>query len=140
MNCGIDLTGDLPGDGVLHVERREISVGVFEGWGHAQTIDFEDLGLDGDALRSSGAGAGDVVAAYDDVVGVKGLGDADGGGSGGFEVDGETEVVEGELAVVAGDGEEAGGVETLVEGVREGVGDPGEGWVGRICFRREGRG
>ena len=78
----------------------------------------------------------DVVAAYDDVVGVEGLGDADGGGAGGFEVDGETEVVEGELAVVAGDGEEAGGVEALVEGVGEGVGDPGEGWVGRNCFQR----
>ena len=46
-------------------------------------------------------------------------------------------MVEGELAVVAGDGEEAGGVETLVEGVREGVGDPGEGWVAGFVFEGE---
>ncbi len=35
-------------------------------------------------------------------------------------------MVEGEDAVVAGDGEEAGGVEALVEGVGEGVADPVE--------------
>ncbi len=100
-------------------------------------IDFEDLGLDGDALRGSGGWGGDVVAADDDIVGVEGLGDADGGGSGGFEIDGETEVVECELAVVAGDGEKAGGVETLIEGVGEGVGDPGEGWVAGFVFEGE---
>ncbi len=68
----------------------------------------------------------DGVAADDDEVGVEGLGDADGGGARGLEVDGEAEVIERVLAVVAGDGEEAGGGEALVEGVGEGVADPGE--------------
>ena len=68
----------------------------------------------------------DGEAADDDEVGVEGLGDADGGGAGGSEVGGKAEVVERVLAVVAGDGEEAGGGEALVEGVGEGVADPGE--------------
>ena len=42
---------------------------------------------------------------------------------------GQPQVVERVLAVVAGDGLEAGGAEALVEGVGEGVADPGEGWV-----------
>ena len=129
--------GDLPGDGILDIKEAGEFGGVFEGLRHAQLVGLEDLGLDGDALRSAGGGGGDVVATYYDVVGVEGLSDADGGGSGGFEVDGEAEVVEGELAVVTGDGEEAGRVEALVEGVGEGVGDPGEGWVGGFVFEGE---
>jgi hypothetical protein len=66
----------------------------------------------------------DGVAAYYDEVCVEGLGDADGGGAGGLEVDGEAEMIEGVLAVVAGDGEEAGGGEALIQGVGEGVADP----------------
>jgi hypothetical protein len=65
------------------------------------------------------------------------LGDAYGGGAGGLEVDGEAEMVEGELAVFAGDGEEAGGVESLVEGVGEGVADPGEGGLAGLVFEGE---
>ncbi len=48
--------------------------------------------------------AGQVVAADDDVVGVQRLRDAESGGAGGAEVGREAEVVEGEAAVVAGDG------------------------------------
>ena len=69
---------------------------------------------------------GDVEAADDDVVGVEVLSDADGGGAGGAEVGGEAEVIHGEGAVVAREGEEAGGAETLIEGVGEGVADPVE--------------
>ena len=83
-------------------------------------IDVEDLGLDGDAILVDG------VVADDDVVGVEGLGDADGGGAGGAEVGGKAEMVERELEIVAGDGEEACGGEALVERVGEGVADPGE--------------
>ena len=120
VEVGVDLAGDLPGDGVLDVEEAGEFGGVGEGLGQAELVDFEDLRLDGDAAVVDG------VAADDDEVGVEGLGDADGGGAGGPEVDGKAEVVEGVLAVVAGDGEEAGGGEALVEGVGEGVADPGE--------------
>ena len=91
-------------------------------------------------------GVGDVEAADDDVVRVQRLGDADGGGAAGAEVGGQAEVVEGVLAVVAADGEEAGGGEALVEGVGEGVADPVEGgWPerlskGRTRTRRPGGG
>ena len=101
-------------------KRRGELGGVCEGLRHAELVDVENLGLYGDAAIVDG------VAADDDVVGVEGLGDADGGGAGGAEVDGEAEVIESVLAVVAGDGEEAGGGKALVEGVGEGVADPGE--------------
>ncbi len=116
----VDLVGDLPGDGVLDVEEAGELAGVFEGRGEAEGVDLEDAGLDGDPAVLDG------VVADDDVVGVKGLGDADGGGAGGPEVDGKAEVIEGELAVVAGDGEEAGGVKALIESVGEAVADPVE--------------
>ena len=45
----------------------------------------------------------------------------------GAEVDGQAEVVEGELAIFAGNGEVADGGEALVEGFGEGVADPVEG-------------
>ena len=97
------------------------------GAGHAQVVDLEDLGLDGDSS------VGDVVAADDDVVGVEGLGDADGGSAGGTEVGREAEVIERVLAVVAGDGEEACGGEPLIESVGEGLADPCEvGLAGAI--------
>ena len=101
-------------------KRRGSSLESASGWDRLQLVDVEDLRLDGDAAVADG------VAADDDEVGVEGLGDADGGGAGGLEVDGKAEVVERVLAVVAGDGEEAGGGEALVEGVGEGVADPGE--------------
>jgi hypothetical protein len=114
----IDLAGDLPGDGVFDVEEALEFAGVGEGLRHAELIDVEDLGLDGDTVLIDG------VVADDDVVGVEGLGDTDGGGAGGAEVGGEAEVIERELEVVAGDGEEACGGEALVEGIGEGVADP----------------
>src|SRR6266851_3015170 len=120
VELGVDLPGYLPGHGVLDVEEAGEFARVLEGLRHAEVLDVEDLGLDGDA------GLIDRVAADYDEVGVEGLGDADGGGARGFEVYGEAEVVEGVLAVVAGDGEEAGGGEALVQGVGEGVTDPGE--------------
>jgi hypothetical protein len=99
---------------------------------HREVVDVEDLGLDGDA------GLIDGVAADDDEVCVEGLGDANGGGTRGLEVDGEAEVVESVLAVVAGDGEEAGGGETLVQGVREGVADPVQvGLAGAVVERED---
>ncbi len=101
-------------------KRRASSAESSRGCGEAELVDLEDLRLDGDAAVVDG------VAADDDEVGVEGLGDADGGGAGGLEVDGKAEVIESVLAVVAGDGEEAGGGEALVEGVGEGVADPGE--------------
>ena len=116
----VDLAGDLPGESVLDVEEAGELAGVGEGLRHVELIDVEDLGLDGDAVLVDG------VVADDDVVGVEGLGDADGGGAGGAEVGGKAEVVERELAIVAGDGEEAGGGEALVEGVGEGIADPCE--------------
>ncbi len=66
------------------------------------------------------------IAAYDDEVGVECFGDADGGGAGGLEVDGKTEMIESVLAVIAGDGQESCGREALVERVGEGLTDPGE--------------
>ena len=69
----------------------------------------------------------DVEAADDDEIGVEGLGDADGGGAAGAEAGGKAEMIERVLAVVAADGEEAGGGEALVEGVGEGIADPAEG-------------
>ena len=128
----VHALGDLPGDGVFDVEEAGEFGGVVERRGHAELVDFEDLRLHVDALRGSGASC-DVVAADDDEVGVEGLGDADGGGAAGLEVGGKAEVVERVLAVVAADGEEAGGGEALVEGVGEGVADPGEvGLAGAI--------
>ena len=94
--------------------------GIGERGRKAELVDFEDLGLDGDAVVF------EVVAANDDVVGVERLGDADGGGARGAEVGGKAEMVEGVEAVVVGEGEEAGRGESLVEGVREGVADPVE--------------
>jgi hypothetical protein len=98
---GIDLTGDLPGNGVLNVEEAGEFGGVGEWLREVELVDLEDLRLDGDAAVVYG------VAADDDVVGVEGFGDADGGCAGGAEVDRETEVIERVLAVVAGDGEES---------------------------------
>ncbi len=108
----VDLLCYLPGDGVFDVEEAGEFAGVGEGGGEAELVDLEDLGLDGDAVVVDG------VAAYDDVVGVEGLGDLNGGGASGLEVDGQAEVVEGVLTVVAGDGEEVGGGEALIEGCR----------------------
>jgi len=119
----VDLAGDLPGDGVFDVEEAVEIAGVFERQREAQRLYGEDAGLYGNAAGVYG------VVAEDDVVGVERLRDAEGGGAGGLEVDGKAEVVEGELAVVAGDGEEAGGAEALVEGVGEGVADPVQGRV-----------
>ena len=86
------------------------------GAGEAEAVDLEDLRLHHDAV-----GFFDVVAADDDVVGVKGLGDADGGGAGGLEVEWVAEMVERVEAVVTRDGEVSGGGEALVEGVGEGI-------------------
>jgi hypothetical protein len=69
--------------------------------GESQLVHFEDLRLDGDAAVAYG------VAAYNHKVGVKGLGNTDRGSARGSEVNGETEVVESVLPVVAGDGEES---------------------------------
>ena len=131
VEVGIDLTGYLPGDGILHIKEASELTGVLDGRGHAEGLDLEDLGLDGDV------GVADGVAADDDDVGVEGLGDADGGGAGGFEVGGEAEVVEGVLAVVGRDGEVAGGGEALVEGVGEGVAVPGEIGLGGAVVEGE---
>ena len=94
---------------------------------------LEDLSLDLNFFAAGGvllAGGGlHVVAADDDVVGIKILRDTDGGGAGGTEIGGKAEVVEGVLAVVLRDGLIAGGGETLVERVREGIADPGEGGI-----------
>ena len=117
---GIDLACDLPGDGVFYIEEAGQIAGVVERLRELQLVDVEDLRLDGDASIADG------IAAYDDEVGVEGLGDADGGGAGGLEVDGKAEMVERELAVVAGDGQKAGGGEALIERVGEGVADPVE--------------
>ena len=89
--------------------------------GHAELVDFEDLGLRLDVAIL------DVEAADDDEVRVEGLREAtDGGGAAGAEAGGKAEMLEGVLAVVAADGEEAYGVEALAEGVGEGVADPAE--------------
>lgn len=97
----VDLPGDGPGDGVFDVKEASEFAGVLEGLRHAEVMNVENLDLNGDA------GLVDGVAADDDEVCVEGLGDADGGGARGLEVDGEAEMVQGELAVVAGDGEKA---------------------------------
>ena len=67
VEVGIDLPGDLPGDGVLDVEEASEFAGVGERLGEAQLIDLENLRLYGDAAVIDG------VAAYDDEVGVEGL-------------------------------------------------------------------
>ena len=54
--AGVDLAGDLPGDGVLDVEEAGELGGVCRGGGHAQVVDLEDLGLDGDAVGGSSVG------------------------------------------------------------------------------------
>ena len=46
---GVDLAGDLPGDGVLDVEEAGEVGGVDEGGREAELVDFEDLELDLDA-------------------------------------------------------------------------------------------
>jgi len=75
----------------------------------------------------------DGVAAYDDKVGVEGLGDADGGRAGGSEVNGKAEVVESKLPIVASDCQEPYRAQALVEGVGKRVADPGEvGLAGAI--------
>jgi hypothetical protein len=65
------------------------------------------------------------------------LRDADGGGAGRPEIGWQTEVVEGEEAVVARDGQETGGTEPLIEGVGEGIGDPVQVWVPRAVVEGE---
>ena len=132
---GVDDARELPGNGVFGVEEAGQFGGVLDGRGELEVVNGEDLGLYGDAV-ARGAG-GDVVGADEYEVGVELLGDADGGGAGGFEVGGEAEMVEGEGAVVAGDGEKAGGAEALVEGVGEGVANPVEGWVAGAIFEGE---
>ena len=64
---GVDVAGDLPGEGVFDVEESGELAGVGEGRGEAELVDAEDLGLDGDA----GAFGGEV--ADDDEVGVQGF-------------------------------------------------------------------
>jgi len=91
----IDLAGDLPCESVLNIEEARKLAGVLNWSGHAEVVDFEELGLDGDAS------VGDVVAADDDVVGVEGLGDADGCGASGAEVGWEAEMIQRVLTVVA---------------------------------------
>jgi hypothetical protein len=54
------------------------------------------------------------------------LGDADGGGARGSEVNGKAKVVESKLPVVAGDGQEPYRGEALVEGIWKRIADPGE--------------
>ena len=115
-----DLACDLPGDRVFDIEESLEFSGILDRRREAEAVDFENLGLDGDAI------AFEVVAADDDVVCIERLGDADGGGACGAKICRKTEVIEGEEAVVAGDGEEAGGTESLVEGVGERVADPVE--------------
>jgi hypothetical protein len=88
--------------------------------GQTQPVYFKDLRLHGNPVVGNG------VAAYNHKVGVEGLGDADGGGARGSEVNGKAKVVESKLPVVAGDGQEACRGEALVKGVGEGVADPGE--------------
>jgi len=88
--------------------------------GESELVHFEDLRLDGDAAVVYG------IAAYYDEIGVEGLGDADGGSARGSEVNGETEVVESVLPVIASDGEESHRAQALVEGVWKRIADPGE--------------
>jgi hypothetical protein len=77
-------------------------------------------------LPATGGVGLELESADDDDVRVELLRDADGSGAGGAEIYGEAQVVEGEGAVVVGDGEEAGGGQALVEDVGEGVADPVE--------------
>ena len=128
----VHALGDFPGDGVFDVEEARKLGGVGEWRGHAELVDFEDLGLDLDASVL------DVEAANDDEVRVEGLRDADGGSAAGAEVDGQAEVVEGIEAVVAADSEEAGGGETLVQRVGKGIADPVEiGLAGTVAERED---
>jgi hypothetical protein len=116
----IDLPRDLPCDGVLHVEEASEFAGVRERRGEPQLIHLEDLCLYGYPAVAHG------VAAYDHEGGVEGLGDADGGRARGSEVNGEAEMLESILPVVAGYGQETYGGQALVEGVGKRVADPGE--------------
>ena len=120
VEVGIYLPCDLPCDGVLDVEEAREFAGVLERLGQAQFVDFEDLRLYGNPAVADG------VAAYDDEVGVEGLGDADGGCARGTEIDRKAKVVESILPVVAGDGQEPYRGEALVESVGKGVADPRE--------------
>ena len=139
VEVGIEDAGDLPGDGVLGVVEVVELGSVLNGRREAELVNGEHLGLDGEVVVGDlvvGVGL-DGVAADDDVVGIKLLGDADGGRARGTEVGGQTEMGEREDAVVVGDGEEAGGVEALVERVGEGVADPVEGGIARAIFKGE---
>ena len=90
----------------------------------------EDLHCDAAAAHS--------IAAYDDEVGIEGLGDADGSRSRGTEVHGEAEVVESKLSIIAGYGEESYGGQALIEGIGKRVADPAEvGLPGAIVERQD---
>src|SRR5215469_441529 len=116
----VDLTSDLPREGILDIEEALQFARILDLGGHAQVVHLENLGLSGDAAVRH------VIAADDDIVGVESLGDADSRGAGGTEVSREAEMIERVLAVVAGNGEEAGRIQALVEGVGEGLADPRE--------------
>ena len=97
----------------------------------SQLIDLKYLRLHGDAAIVDG------VTAYDDIVGIECLRDADCRCARGFEVDRKAEMIEGVLAVVAGDGKESGRGEALVEGVGKGVADPREVGLSGAVIERE---
>jgi hypothetical protein len=99
--------------------------------GKAQLVDLEDLSLNCNAAPINR------VAAYDDKVSIEGLGDANRGRSGRLEVDRQPEMIESILAVVPRDGQKSCGGQSLIQGVREGVADPGEvGLPGAVVERK----
>ena len=79
----------------------------------------------------------DSVAADDDEVRVKCLGDANCRCTRRLEVDRQTEMIEGVLAIVAGDRQKSDGGEALVQRVRKRIPDPGE--VGLAATVVEGK-
>ena len=119
----VHLLRDLPGDGVFYIEEPWQLTRIEQRRGHLQLVYVQYLRLYFD-MAGGCAGVGDMIAADDDEVSIERLGDADGGGSTRLEARGQAEVVERILAVIAADGEEAGGGEALVESVRERVADP----------------
>jgi len=116
--AGIELAGELPGEGIEEGDELAHLAAGGDGLAHAEMSEIDDAGLGDDA-----AAVGD-VAADDDGLGVEGLGELEGAGAGGMEALRQAQMIEGVEAVGAAHGAEAGRGQAAAEHFSRGLAHP----------------
>ncbi len=108
----------MPGERVQHIEHVIQRTILHQRLIEAQRVHVQELGRDVQVVSLQG------IEADDHVIGVEGLGEADGGSARRLKALRQAEMFECVLAILAANDVKARGTEPLVEGLRDGFADP----------------